>query len=117
MNIDDNFEAKHTQPGSGVLGEPTFEQGVYVPVNILDGCVNHGFGEQVIFAQHGQHLLGYQFPTGKDLLAERLDDLAVHRLGLDVTPEAIIQDDVVWGRADVNYLGWFILFVEDQTSE
>jgi hypothetical protein len=88
-----------------------------VPVHILDRCVNHGLGEQVIFAQHGQHPLGYQFPIGKDLLAEPLNDLAVHRLGLDVTPEAFIQDDVVWDRADVNDLGWFVLFVEDQTCK
>jgi hypothetical protein len=117
VNVDDDSEAEHTQPGPGVLRESMFEQDIYMPVNILDGCVNHGLGEQVIFAQHGQHPLGYQFPVGKDLLAEQLNDLAVHRLGLNVTPEAIIQDDVMWDRADVNYLGRFVLFAEDQTSK
>jgi len=117
MNIDHDFEAEHTQPGTGVLSESLLEQEVYVPVYILDGRVNHGLGEQIIFAQHGQHSLGYQFPVREDLLAEPLNDLAVHRLSLNVTPEAIIEDDIVGDRTDVNYLGWFVPFVEDQTGK
>jgi hypothetical protein len=117
MDIDDDFEAKHTQPGPGVLWKPMLEQDVYVLFKILDGCVNHGLGEQVIFAQHVQHPLGYQFPVGKDLLAEPFNNLAVYRLSLHVTPKAIIQNDVVWCCADVNHLSQFVLLVEDQTRK
>jgi len=84
---------------------------------VLDGSVYQGLGEQIVLAQHFEDALGHQLALREDLFADHDHHLAVYVRGCHVPPKISIQNDVMRFALQVNDLGRFVLFVEDQVGE
>src|SRR3990170_3390456 len=93
--VDHDAEAEHPQVRARLQRQADLNQPVEIGLQVVEGGVNHAFGEQVFLPDHLHRPLGHGLAVLVNLLAHAAQHLPVSRLGVHVKAKIPVAHHVL----------------------